>query len=42
VTQRIARISQVLGAGWQQPDRSLELRLALRLHRLQNGRLQHP
>jgi DNA-binding PucR family transcriptional regulator len=42
VTQRIARISQVLGAGWQQPDRSLELRLALRLHRLQNGRLQNP
>jgi GAF domain-containing protein len=42
VTQRIARISQVLGAGWQQPDRSLELRLALRLHRLQSGRLEHP
>jgi hypothetical protein len=42
VTQRIARISQVLGAGWQQSDRSLELRLALRLHRLQNGPLQHP
>jgi DNA-binding PucR family transcriptional regulator len=42
VTQRIARISQVLGAGWQQPDRSLELRLALRLHRLRNARLQHP
>ena len=27
----------MLGAGWQQPDRSLELQLALRLHRLQNG-----
>ena len=38
VTQRIARIAQVLGAGWQRPDRSLELQLALRLHRLQDGR----
>ena len=38
VTQRIARIAQVLGAGWQHPDRSLELQLALRLHRLQTGR----
>jgi len=37
VTQRIARIAQVLGAGWQQPERSLELQLALRLHRLRNG-----
>ncbi|MEU7908060.1 GAF domain-containing protein [Actinoplanes sp. NPDC049118] len=34
VTQRIARIGQVLGDGWQQPERGLELRLALRLHRL--------
>jgi sugar diacid utilization regulator len=34
VTQRIARIAQVLGDDWQQPDRGLELRLALRLHRL--------
>nr|BFE72850.1 hypothetical protein GCM10020092_061510 [Actinoplanes digitatis] len=34
VTQRIARITQVLGDGWQQPERGLELRLALRLHRL--------
>jgi DNA-binding PucR family transcriptional regulator len=37
VTQRIARIGQLLGAGWQRPERSLELQLALRLHRLQNG-----
>jgi GAF domain-containing protein len=37
VTQRIARIAQVLGAGWQRPDRSLELQLALRLHRLRTG-----
>jgi DNA-binding PucR family transcriptional regulator len=41
VTQRIARIAQVLGAGWQRPDRSLELQLALRLHRLQSGRSGH-
>ena len=41
VTQRIARIAQVLGAGWQRPDRSLELQLALRLHRLQSGRPGH-
>jgi GAF domain-containing protein len=38
VTQRIARIAQVLGAGWQRPDRSLELQLALRLHRLGTDR----
>ncbi|MEV8507156.1 helix-turn-helix domain-containing protein [Actinoplanes sp. NPDC051475] len=37
VTQRIARIGQVLGADWHRPDRGLELQLALRLHRLQNG-----
>jgi GAF domain-containing protein len=37
VTQRVARIAQVLGAGWQQPERSLELQLALRLHRLRES-----
>ncbi|MEV6596717.1 helix-turn-helix domain-containing protein [Actinoplanes sp. NPDC051346] len=37
ITQRIARIGQVLGADWHRPDRGLELQLALRLHRLQNG-----
>jgi DNA-binding PucR family transcriptional regulator len=36
VTQRVARIGQLLGEGWQQPERSLELQLALRLHRLQS------
>jgi DNA-binding PucR family transcriptional regulator len=34
VTQRLGRIAQLLGAGWQRPDRALELQLALRLHRL--------
>ncbi|MFI7597949.1 helix-turn-helix domain-containing protein [Actinoplanes sp. NPDC049681] len=39
VTQRIARIGQVLGTDWHGAERALELQLALRLHRLQNG---HP
>jgi sugar diacid utilization regulator len=34
VAQRLDRISQLLGADWQQPDRALEVQLALRLHRL--------
>jgi hypothetical protein len=34
VTQRMDRIGQLLGADWHQPDRSLEVRLALRLHAL--------
>ncbi|QIS09610.1 GAF domain-containing protein [Nocardia arthritidis] len=34
VAQRIERITGLLGAGWQQPDRALEIQLALRLHRL--------
>ncbi|SNY61253.1 helix-turn-helix domain-containing protein [Paractinoplanes atraurantiacus] len=34
VSQRLDRVTQLLGAGWQEPDRSLDLRLALRLHRL--------
>ncbi|MFF5076533.1 helix-turn-helix domain-containing protein [Actinoplanes sp. NPDC000266] len=34
VSQRLDRVTQLLGAGWQDPDRSLDLRLALRLHRL--------
>jgi DNA-binding PucR family transcriptional regulator len=42
VTQRLGRIGQVLGAGWQQPDRSLELQLALRLHRLRTRWGEHP
>ncbi|MEU6999538.1 GAF domain-containing protein [Nonomuraea sp. NPDC046570] len=34
VTQRLDRIGRLLGDGWQEPDRSLEIQLALRLHRL--------
>ncbi|HEX5540117.1 MAG TPA: helix-turn-helix domain-containing protein [Micromonospora sp.] len=34
VTQRLDRIGQLLGADWQQPERALEVQLALRLHRL--------
>ncbi|MCW2903236.1 MAG: putative transcriptional regulator, PucR family [Streptosporangiaceae bacterium] len=34
VTQRLDRIGQLLGPDWQEPDRALELQLALRLHRL--------
>lgn len=34
VTQRLERISSLLGAGWQAPERALELQLALRLHDL--------
>jgi DNA-binding PucR family transcriptional regulator len=34
VTQRLDRISHLLGADWQAPSRALDLQLALRLHRL--------
>ncbi|GGO08823.1 cyclic diguanylate phosphodiesterase [Microbispora rosea subsp. aerata] len=34
VTQRLDRVGQLLGADWQEPDRALEIQLALRLHRL--------
>jgi DNA-binding PucR family transcriptional regulator len=34
VTQRLDRVAQLLGPDWQQPQRSLEIQLALRLHRL--------
>jgi hypothetical protein len=34
VVQRLDRIASLLGDDWQNPDRSLELQLALRLHRL--------
>jgi hypothetical protein len=34
VTQRLDRIAQLLGDDWQQPDRALEIQVALRLHRL--------
>jgi hypothetical protein len=34
VTQRLERISQLIGGDWQRPDRTLEVQLALRLHLL--------
>jgi GAF domain-containing protein/sugar diacid utilization regulator len=34
VTQRLERLSTLLGDDWQRPDRALEIQLALRLHRL--------
>ena len=37
VTQRLDRIAQLIGAGWQSPERELELQLALRLHRMRGG-----
>lgn len=37
VTQRLERIGELLGSGWREPSRSLDLQLALRLARLQQG-----
>jgi DNA-binding PucR family transcriptional regulator len=37
VTQRLERVGQLIGADWQQPERALEVQLALRLHRLRAG-----
>ncbi len=34
VAQRLDRVARLLGPDWQQPDRALEVQLALRLHRL--------
>ncbi len=34
VTQRLDRVTQLLGPDWQKPERALEVQLALRLHRL--------
>ncbi|MEU1806930.1 GAF domain-containing protein [Streptomyces sp. NPDC019937] len=34
VAQRLERVGRLLGADWQSPARSLEIQLALRLHRL--------
>ena len=32
--QRLDRVTEVLGPGWKEPDRALELQVALRQHRL--------
>jgi hypothetical protein len=34
VTQRLDRVGKLLGEGWLEPERALEIQLALRLHRL--------
>ncbi|MGP3931480.1 helix-turn-helix domain-containing protein [Nonomuraea sp. KM88] len=34
VTQRLDRVGKLLGEGWMEPGRALEIQLALRLHRL--------
>ena len=34
VTQRLDRVSRLLGEGWQEPERQLEVQLALRLNKL--------
>ncbi|MCO5972610.1 helix-turn-helix domain-containing protein [Actinoallomurus soli] len=34
VTQRLDRVGKLLGEHWQDPERTLEIQLALRLHRL--------
>ncbi|RNG04760.1 PucR family transcriptional regulator, partial [Streptomyces botrytidirepellens] len=40
VAQRLERVGRLLGADWQSPARSLEIQLALRLHRL-TGAVEH-
>ena len=37
VTQRLDRVSQLLGEGWRQPDRKLDVQLALQMVRLRRG-----
>ncbi|WP_214102850.1 helix-turn-helix domain-containing protein [Acrocarpospora catenulata] len=36
VTQRLDRVGRLLGEGWQEPERALEIQLALRVHRLRH------
>jgi DNA-binding PucR family transcriptional regulator len=38
VAQRLERVAALLGADWQTPDRGLDVQIALRLHRLRDGR----
>lgn len=37
VVQRLDRVTELLGRGWRDPDRALDLQLALRLRRLHGG-----
>ena len=36
VVQRLERVGDLLGADWRDPDRGLDLQLALRVHRLRH------
>ncbi|MFG2090343.1 MULTISPECIES: helix-turn-helix domain-containing protein [unclassified Spirillospora] len=38
VTQRLNRVGRLLGDGWQEPGRALDIQLAIRLHHLQGPR----
>ncbi|MDF3292217.1 helix-turn-helix domain-containing protein [Streptomyces silvisoli] len=40
VARRLERISELLGPEWQQPERALEVQLALRLSRVRSGLLR--
>lgn len=37
VTQRLERVTKLIGPAWRDPARSLDVRLALRIHRLGDG-----
>ncbi|GAA3744095.1 helix-turn-helix domain-containing protein [Salinactinospora qingdaonensis] len=39
VTQRLERVGRLIGSDWHEPERALELQLALRLHTLLQGGL---
>ncbi len=39
VAQRLDRVGELLGPGWREPERLLELQLALRVHRLRAERV---
>ncbi|MGH3445210.1 MAG: PucR family transcriptional regulator, partial [Nocardioidaceae bacterium] len=38
VSQRLDRVGKLIGVDWQEPDRRLELQVALRLHRVSSSR----
>jgi DNA-binding PucR family transcriptional regulator len=38
VSQRLERVGELLGGDWRAPDRSLDLQVALRIHRLRHPR----
>ncbi|MER7148520.1 MULTISPECIES: helix-turn-helix domain-containing protein [Streptomyces] len=42
VSRRLERITELLGARWQQPDRLLDIQLALRLHRIREVLIRQP